>query len=49
MVEISVIMPVYNCEKYLDESVRSILNQTFTDFELICVDDGSKDNSLSIL
>ena len=49
MVEISVIMPVYNCEKYLDESVRSILNQTFSDFELICVDDGSKDNSLSIL
>ncbi len=49
MVEISVIMPVYNCERYLDESVRSILNQTFTDFELICVDDGSKDNSLGIL
>lgn len=49
MVEISVIIPVYNCEEYLDESVGGILNQTFTDIEVICVDDGSKDNSLNIL
>lgn len=49
MVEISVIMPVYNTEKYLKESINCILNQTFKDIELICVDDGSTDNSLSIL
>ncbi len=41
----SVIVPVYNVEKYLDECVMSILNQSFSDFELILVDDGSKDSS----
>ncbi len=46
---ISVVMPVYNGEKYLVEAVDSILNQTFTDFELIMIDDGSTDGSLSIL
>ena len=49
MVKISVIVPVYNCENYLEESINSILNQTFKDIEIICVDDGSTDNSLSIL
>lgn len=49
MVEISVIMPVYNCEDFLDESINSILNQTFGDFEFICVDDGSTDRSLEML
>jgi len=49
MVEISVIMPVYNCEEFLEESIESVLNQSFTDFEFICVDDGSTDSSLSIL
>lgn len=44
-VEISVIVPVYNVENYLSECVDSILNQTFKDFELILVDDGSKDGS----
>ena len=42
---ISVIVPVYNVEKYLDKCVQSILFQTFTDFELILVDDGSTDKS----
>ncbi len=42
---ISVIVPVYKCEKYLEACVASILNQTFTDFEIILVDDGSPDNS----
>jgi glycosyltransferase involved in cell wall biosynthesis len=46
---ISVAMPVYNGEKYLAEAVDSILAQTFTDFELIIIDDGSTDNSLSVL
>ena len=49
MVKISVIMPVYNVEKFLDKSINSILNQTLNDLELICVDDGSTDNSLKIL
>lgn len=44
MVKLSIIVPIYNVEKYLDRCVSSILNQTFTDFELILVDDGSPDN-----
>lgn len=43
--KISVIVPVYNTEKYLRECVDSILAQTFTDFELLLIDDGSSDNS----
>lgn len=42
---VSVIVPVYNAEKYLHRCVDSILAQTFTDFELLLIDDGSKDNS----
>ena len=49
MVKISVVIPIYNCEEYLEESIRSILNQTFKDIEIVCVDDGSTDNSLDIL
>ena len=45
---ISVIVPVYNTEKYLDECVQSILNQSFTDFELLLIDDGSTDRSGAI-
>ena len=42
--EISIIVTVYKVEKYLNECIDSILAQTFTDFELILVDDGSPDN-----
>ena len=42
---ISVIVPVYNTEKYLDQCVQSILAQTYTDFELLLIDDGSTDSS----
>jgi glycosyltransferase involved in cell wall biosynthesis len=45
MSKISVIIPVYNTEKYLQECIDSVLSQTFTDFECILVDDGSPDNS----
>ncbi len=44
MPEISIIVPVYKVEKYINKCVDSILNQTFQDFELILVDDGSPDN-----
>ncbi len=46
---ISVIMPAYNTEKYLEESIKSILNQTFTNFEFIIINDGSKDNTKKII
>lgn len=49
MVKISVIMPVYNTATYLRKSIESVLNQTYTDFELICINDGSTDNSAEIL
>lgn len=45
--EISVLMPVYNSEKYIDEAMVSVLNQSFTDFELVIVDDGSSDNTVN--
>ena len=48
MPKLSVIVPVYNTEKYLRECIDSILAQTFTDFELILVDDGSTDSSGAI-
>lgn len=41
----SVIIPVYNGEKFIERSIKSVLNQTFTDFELIVINDGSKDKS----
>lgn len=47
--KVSVVMSVYNGSRYLQESVQSILNQTFTDFEFIIIDDGSSDNSWEIL
>ncbi|MBR5806540.1 MAG: glycosyltransferase family 2 protein [Oscillospiraceae bacterium] len=48
-IKISVIMPVYNAQEYIQDAVNSVLESTLTDFELICVDDGSKDNSLAVL
>jgi len=48
-VPISVIIPIYNGALYLEQTLRSLLNQTFSDFEIICVDDESTDSSLEIL
>lgn len=42
---VSVVIPMYNVERYIEQSVSSVLNQTFEDFELICVDDGSSDRT----
>lgn len=46
---VTVLMPVYNGSEYLNESIRSILQQSFTDFEFIIIDDGSTDDSVSIV
>ncbi|MGB3159840.1 MAG: glycosyltransferase family 2 protein [Carnobacterium sp.] len=47
--EISIIIPVFNTEKYLEKCVMSILNQTFKNIEVICINDGSSDNSEQVL
>jgi glycosyltransferase involved in cell wall biosynthesis len=46
---VSVILPVYNADRFLSLAIESILNQTYKNFELIAIDDGSRDNSLDIL
>lgn len=46
---ITVLMPVYNGEKYLKEAIESILNQTFRDFEFLIINDGSTDNSVKVI
>lgn len=48
-VKFSVIVPIYNVERYLGVCLKSLINQTFADFEIICVNDGSTDRSLQIL
>ncbi|GIV42872.1 MAG: hypothetical protein KatS3mg034_2182 [Vicingaceae bacterium] len=47
--KVSVILPVYNAEKYIEEAIKSILNQKYTDFELIVINDGSTDSSKEII
>ena len=46
--KVSIIVPVYNCEKYLKRCIESIINQTYKDLELILIDDGSTDKSYDI-
>ena len=47
--KVSVIIPVYNVEKYLDDCLGNVVNQTLEDIEIICINDGSTDNSLEVL
>ena len=49
MVKVSIVVPVYNGEKYLPQCLDSLCAQTLKDIEIICVNDGSKDNSLGII
>lgn len=49
MAKISVIIPVYNCEKFIEKCLQSLVNQTLTDIEIILVNDGSTDNSQKII
>ena len=49
MIKVSVIVPVYNVEKYLDKCLKSLVNQTLKDIEIIVVNDGTKDNSQKIV
>ena len=46
---VSIIIPVYNTERYLDKCIQSILRQTYTSLEIIFINDGSTDHSLQIL
>ena len=45
MDKVSIVVPIYNTEKYLDECIESIVNQTYKNLEIILIDDGSKDKS----
>ena len=49
MPKFSIIIPVYNVEKYIDDCLKSIMNQTYKDYEVIVVNDGTKDNSMEIV
>ena len=48
-IKVSVIIPVYNVEKYLKQNLKSITEQTLKEIEIICVDDGSTDSSYKII
>jgi len=49
MPKVSIVIPLYNKEKYILETLRSITSQPFTDYEVIIVNDGSTDNSLNVV
>lgn len=47
--KVSVLMPVYNCDKYIGQAIQSVLDQTYSDWELLITDDASTDNTVSII
>ena len=49
MKKVSVIVPIYNVEKYIKRCLESILKQTYQNFEILCVDDCGQDNSMTIV
>ena len=49
MPKVSIIVPIYNVEEYLSKCLNSLINQTLKDIEIICINDGSTDNSNKIL
>src|SRR5574344_757344 len=49
MAEVSILIPIYNVEKYLEQCLESVCNQTLKDIEIICINDGSTDSSLKII
>ena len=49
MLPVSIIMPCFNSEKFIEEAIQSVLEQSFTDFELIIIDGGSSDNTINII
>ena len=49
MIKVSVIIPFYNSEKYIEENLKSVTEQSLKDIEIICVDDGSTDSSVDIV
>ena len=46
---VSIVMPAYNCERYIEEAINSVLAQTYKNWELLVIDDGSKDATFQIL
>ena len=48
-IKVSIIIPVYNCGKYLNQCLNSIICQSLQELEIICIDDGSTDDSVEIL
>lgn len=49
IIKVSIVIPVYNVESYLEECMESVINQSLDDIEIICINDGSTDSSLKIL
>ena len=49
MCKVSIVIPVYNAEKYLNRCIESVINQTFSEIEVIALNNGSTDNSLNML
>ena len=49
MINVDIILPTYNCQKYIDEAINSIISQTFKNWKLLIIDDASQDNTKDII